>query len=322
MSEMTVSVIIAAYNAKAFIERAIVSALKQSLPPLEVIVVDDCSTDGTREWLHSFAEEHPSVKIVLLPKNGGPSMARNAGIESARGEWLAILDADDAFAPERLAHLVSFAVEHGADFVADDLAYYDAVADAIVGHGIGEGVVLPPSRVTLKDFLAHNLADGNGMDWGLLKPIFRRDMLIERNLRYDAGIKHGEDFQLAVELLLSGAKFNILLEPLYLYTQRHGTQSKRPSGLSRTIVTYGKLKQASDDLAHDPRIASDQELVRLLQLRAKGLGRQDDAQYISTALRSGAYLGLVKKIANDTSFLPFMCAQIGRAIRRRLHVHQ
>jgi succinoglycan biosynthesis protein ExoO len=322
MSEMTVSVIIAAYNAKAFIERAISSALKQSLPPLEVVVVDDCSNDGTREWLRSFSVQHPTVKIVELSQNGGPSAARNAGIEAAQGEWLAILDADDAFAPERLARLVPFAVENNCDFVADDLAYYDAVAETVVGRGIGEETALPLNRVTLKDFLAHNLADGNGMDWGLLKPVFRHTTLIERNIRYDTSIKHGEDFQIIVELLLSGAKLQILPEPLYLYTQRHGTQSKQPSGFSRTIVTYGKLKKAAIDLAHDPRIASDLELVRLLQLRARGLGRQDDAQYISIAFRNGSYLGLVKKIASDTGFLPLMCAQIGRAIRRRLHVHQ
>lgn len=319
MSGNTVSIIIPAFNAKAFVGRAINSALEQSLPPLEVIVVDDCSNDGTREWLRIFSDGHPNVKILALPQNGGPSAARNVGIEAAQGDWVAILDADDAFASDRLKNLVSFAQQTDSDLVADDLAYYDAAAEAVVGRGLGETGAAFTGAVTLKDFLVHNLADDNGMDWGLLKPMFKRSMLLEQGIRYDENIKHGEDFRLVVDLLLAGRRFHIFPEPFYLYTQRYGTQSRRPSGLTRTTIAYGKMKDAVNELALDPRICHDPKLVQLLRLRAKGLSRHDDAQYIATALRNGDCLGLIKKVANDTGFFPFMCAQLGRAIRRRLY---
>jgi succinoglycan biosynthesis protein ExoO len=316
--DASVSVIIAAYNAEAFISRAIASALAQTLPPYEILIVDDCSTDGTRAVLDAAAQKNPSIRVIAMARNGGPSAARNAGIAQARGDWLAVLDADDAFAPTRLATLTAFAESSGADFVADDLAYYDAVAGCVSASGIGDTIVLPDGPLSLRDYLAHNLADGSGTDWGLLKPVFRRDTLTTRDIAYDPAVRHGEDFRLVVDLLLSGAQFRILPQPLYLYTQRQGAVSGRPSGMTRTTVAYRKLKDAALTLARDPRIASDPEIVRLLQKRASGLARLDDAHFISTSLRAGAFGKIAVRTTRDPSFLPFMLRQIGRAMRRRL----
>lgn len=313
-----VSVIIAAYNAEAFIGRAIASAMTQTLRPCELLIVDDCSTDGTRAVLDAAARENQTIKVIAMARNGGPSAARNAGIAQAQGDWLAVLDADDAFAPTRLANLMAFAEATGADFVADDLAYYDAVADCVSARGIGDNIVFPDGPLSLRDYLAHNLADGRGTDWGLLKPIFRRDALTARGIAYDPAVRHGEDFRLVVDLLLSGAQFRILPQPLYLYTQRQGTVSGRRSGMTRTTIAYHKLKEAALALARDPRIASDPESVGLLRQRARGLSRLDDAHFISTSLRAGALGKIALRSTRDPSFLPFMLRQIGRAMRRRL----
>ena len=317
-SDASVSVIIAAYNAEAFISRAIASALTQTLPPREILVVDDCSTDGTRAVLDAAAQKNPTIRVIAMACNGGPSAARNAGIAQARGDWLAVLDADDAFAPTRLATLTAFAESTGADFVADDLAYYDAVAGCVSASGIGDTIVLSDGPLSLRDYLAHNLADGSGTDWGLLKPVFRRDTLTTRGIAYDPAVRHGEDFRLVVDLLLSGAQFRILPQPLYLYTQRQGAVSGRPSGMTRTTIAYRKLKDAALTLARDPRIADDPEIVRLLQKRASGLARLDDAHFISTSLRAGAFGKIAVRTMRDPSFLPFTLRQIGRAMRRRL----
>ena len=145
-----------------------------------------------------------------MQRNGGPSVARNAAIDAASGTWLAILDADDAFASTRLAKLIPFAVETGADLVADDLAYYDAAAGCVTGRGMGDEAAASKGLVSLRDFLAHNLASGEGLDWGLLKPIFRRSTLLEHGIRYEPDMRHGEDFRLVVELLCRGAQFRLL----------------------------------------------------------------------------------------------------------------
>jgi succinoglycan biosynthesis protein ExoO len=315
---LSVTVIIAAYNCEAFLGRAIDSVTRQSLPPREILIVDDCSTDCTRDVVRAAAKADPRVRLIAMPANGGPSAARNAGIDAAQGDWIAILDADDAFAPDRLALLAAFGEATDADLVADDLAYYDAVADRITGRGLGPNAEIPADGITLRDYFAHNLASGTSFDWGLLKPVFRRSSLMRHGIRYRKGLRHGEDFQLVTDLVSQGAVFRLLNEPLYLYTQRHGAASRRASGMTRTTIAYGALKEATLVLSRTPRIAADAELVDLLGRRARGLGRLDDAHFISTATRALALGAVVARIRRDPSFLPFMIRQFGAAVSRRL----
>ena len=103
----TYSVVIPVFNAESYLGEAIGSALAQTLPPLEVLVVDDGSTDGSRAVAEGFGGR---VRVFSGP-NAGPSAARNRGVREARGGWVAFLDADDRFEPGYLeaaeAHLAS-----------------------------------------------------------------------------------------------------------------------------------------------------------------------------------------------------------------------
>ena len=95
---MDISVIIPTYNRKNTLPRAVESVLNQTHKPIEIIVVDDGSTDGTKEW---FSEMYPLVHYIYQV-NSGVSSARNTGINSARGDWIALLDSDDEWLPDKL----------------------------------------------------------------------------------------------------------------------------------------------------------------------------------------------------------------------------
>ena len=100
---MKVSVIIPTYNRKHTLGRAIESIISQTIKPLEIIIVDDGSNDGTREWIK---EEYPFIKY-LNQNNSGVSASRNRGIFSANGNWIAFLDSDDEWIPEKLERQLS-----------------------------------------------------------------------------------------------------------------------------------------------------------------------------------------------------------------------
>ena len=100
---MKVSVVIPTYNRKHTLTRAIESILTQTIKPLEIIIVDDGSDDGTREWIK---EEYPFIKY-LNQNNSGVSASRNRGIFSANGNWIAFLDSDDEWIPEKLERQLS-----------------------------------------------------------------------------------------------------------------------------------------------------------------------------------------------------------------------
>ena len=96
----TIAAIVPTHNGRAFIARALDSALAQSAPADEVVVVDDASTDGTADLV---AERYPGIRLVRLPGNVGSGAARNAGVAASTGDLIAFLDHDDAWQPGYLA---------------------------------------------------------------------------------------------------------------------------------------------------------------------------------------------------------------------------
>jgi len=94
-----VSVLVPCWNSAGSIERALDSVLEERSIPLECVVVDDGSTDGTLDAVRAVAARDSRVVVLALPTNEGVSNARNRGLELVRGDWLTLLDADDRFLP-------------------------------------------------------------------------------------------------------------------------------------------------------------------------------------------------------------------------------
>lgn len=118
---MKVSVIVAAYNAEKYAEETLETLVKQTIDDYEVIVVNDGSTDGTLDILRSYEADYPFLRVIDK-ENGGPSSARNAGLDVAKGDYVFFFDADDLLEPDALECLYERAVKKRADIV---IAKYD-----------------------------------------------------------------------------------------------------------------------------------------------------------------------------------------------------
>lgn len=232
-----VSVVIAAYNAERSIARAAQSALNQRDVDVEVIVVDDSSTDATRAICEQLVNTYPALRVISLPRNSGPSVARNTGIASSRGRWISILDADDSYEPTRLSKLVLFAEERDLDIVTDALIVISAEAeekktvDPYPGHR-------DLSAVTVKQFLLADMPGRLSFGAGYLKPVFRRDTLRGLGLRYEASVRVAEDALMIFNCLTMGARVGHYRRGLYNYYR--GQPSITTSGHSGTI--YERLE--------------------------------------------------------------------------------
>ena len=110
-----ISVIMPSYNAAAFVEEAVHSVMNQTYPDVELIVVDDGSTDGCIDILQQLAEQYPSRITLLFQDRMGPYPARNLGLEQARGAYVAFLDADDYWTPDALEKLAVALNNHHTD---------------------------------------------------------------------------------------------------------------------------------------------------------------------------------------------------------------
>ena len=111
-----VSIIMPVYNAEKYILESVQSVLDQSYQNYELIIVDDASTDHSIELISSICEGNPHVKILRLSENGGVSHARNTGIKYAKGEYIAFIDSDDIWKPEKLMLQMQFMLEHNVLF--------------------------------------------------------------------------------------------------------------------------------------------------------------------------------------------------------------
>src|SRR5580658_5246503 len=104
-----ISVIIPVYNCAPTLAKAVESAQQQTLRDIEIVIVDDCSTDNSYEIMQNYARGDARIKCARLPENGGASVARNTAIDMATSDWIAVLDADDWYEPNRLAVMLKAA---------------------------------------------------------------------------------------------------------------------------------------------------------------------------------------------------------------------
>ncbi|TAD88574.1 MAG: glycosyltransferase family 2 protein, partial [Oscillatoriales cyanobacterium] len=126
MNSTKVSVIIPAFNAAETLVAAVSSALNGSHQHLEILIVDDCSTDDTRKIAAQLAESNPRIQLFVNPENYGVSKSRNLMIERATGEYVAFLDSDDTWEPNKLEFCLQMLAEHSeVKAVAHALRYLD-----------------------------------------------------------------------------------------------------------------------------------------------------------------------------------------------------
>ena len=265
--EPTASILIAAHNAAAFLDGAVASALAQTCRSVEVVAVDDGSADGTHDALAAWARRDGRVTVLRHPRRRGVAAARNTAMARARGRWLAVLDADDAFLPERIERLVPLAEAAGADLLADNLVERD------FDTGARLGTVFPPADMAaaaaavpigLADMLRHDRVDLPGRaKIGYLKPIMRRDFLERSGVRYRPEIRVGEDLLFYFECVRAGGRFRLVPdEALYLYSVRENSAS---GGLTDAF----DLSAATRRMRELARGLGDADLNALLRQRQR-----------------------------------------------------
>ncbi|VWX51691.1 glycosyltransferase family 2 protein [Novosphingobium sp. 9U] len=291
MAAPTVTVVIPAYNAAHCIARAIHSVQAQTLQDFEIIVVDDASLDETCAVVRRLAAADHRIQLVQQQRNGGPSAARNAGLARATGTWTALLDADDAYRPERLERLCALGTQHDLDAIGDDIVLFDDVAGMEVGEG---GYARKPGlqRVSLEDYLrttTYRVGVAEAL-WredrpiSLVKLVMRTASLRSTGLSYSARYRYCEDFLFAYDLLRHGARLALLNRAMYLYTEPLGSISRRSSPHSRTVADRQSVMDAVDEiLARDTSLAPAERRLLLQRRRSTEMAMQYSAFRHDTA---------------------------------------
>lgn len=207
--KVMVSVIIPIYNVEDYLRDCLDSILAQTYEDFEAILVDDGSTDSSGNICDAYAEKEPRIKVIHK-KNGGLSSARNAGIDIAKGEFIAFVDSDDAVHPDYLNTMVELAEKHSSDLVACGFVTGEACvweeSDDALDIRIGREIL---NRVNDNDVVVT-------VAWNKL---YSRKFFDEYKLRYPEGKIH-EDMFLTPQILYRSNKMVITDQKLYFYRQR------------------------------------------------------------------------------------------------------
>ena len=286
-----ISIVVPAFNCAQWLSAAVRSCLEQSKTPLEVIVVDDGSTDATPELCATFGGQVRSVRL----ENGGVSRARNIGAKIARGEWLVFLDADDVLLPHALAALLKCAEQQGA--------------------GVAYGMVIERSE-------PGKLARLNGFDFAAGNP----PMAAQRTLRRGAVATPGSAIVRA-DLHKRVGGFVTGYEPLEDrdYFAKCGCLER--VAFCDTVVLDKTWRPASHGSQHAKRIFRGQRAQRDLRRWLDGRGLDSawmpsDVQFLKWALDEAVWwrcpeiIAPLRKLANEAGVPHWRSWLYGMVVRR------
>ena len=224
-ANIKVSVIIPVYNAGDFLRPALDSVIAQTLREIEIICVDDGSTDGSLDVLKEYQKADERIRIVT-ETNAGPALARNNGIRRARGEYIAFLDADDFYEQEMLEKMYESAKKDDLDIVITDYDVYNGHKREFTKAAPAEHEeIFNGGAVTSKNEHPDSIfSSTNGAAWNKL---FRTSFIIEKNLQFLTEVKMYEDVYFVITALAFAGrvgKINKILLHHRIYSEQARTR--------------------------------------------------------------------------------------------------
>lgn len=211
---MLVSIITPTYNSANYIEETIHSIANQTYSKWELLITDDCSTDGTWNLLKQYAAKDDRIKIFRLEKNSGPGIARNNSIKNARGRFIAFCDSDDQWKTDKLEKQVKFMLEKDIG-----LSYSNYIVIDEIGNRIGE--VKSPNKVTYDTMLKNNYI-------GCTTAMYDTEKV---GKMYMPGIRKRQDWALWLAILKKIPYALGLQENLVIYRKRNNSISSNKFSL-------------------------------------------------------------------------------------------
>ncbi|MBO5396700.1 MAG: glycosyltransferase [Clostridia bacterium] len=241
-----ISVIIPVYNVEKYLEECVNSVLAQTYKNIEIILVDDGSTDSSGKLCDSFAENHSNIK-VFHKENGGQSTARNMGLEKAQGKYIYFLDSDDIIVPDALEKLCAVAEADCADVVFfDALSFIDEKPDAEMKQTYLRTHKYPVQSGIKTFELMQNRNEYHCVVWGML---LRKELLKKNDIEFIPGIYY-EDMAYTYELLCRAGTVSQCPEVLYKRRYRENstmTSKKSKKYFDSSVAVYEYIRDFSFD---------------------------------------------------------------------------
>lgn len=284
-----ISVIIPTFNRASLLERTIASVERQTLAPIEILLIDDCSTDDTQQKVASISSTIPII-YQRLAKNGGGAVARNAGIRLAKGDYVAFLDSDDEWEVDHLKTLASYTLHQTGDFVV--------ASSAIVSE---KGIVLPKDAFLPDSSIAqklHFVLTGS-LAFQTSTLLMPRDTA--QKFMFDGRLRRHQDWDLIFRMIRAQTAMFLLPSPTVIYHLQSGANVSRTASIMPSLRFLARHRGAMSrksiarfvSLEINRRKASHVQAIRSLiaAFLVGGLSARECASYSLARLKSLAAAG-------------------------------
>ena len=250
---MDVSVIIPVYNTEKYLVSCVDSILQQNDVSLEIILVDDGSTDASPIICDDYAQKYDNIHTLHI-QNSGPATAKNEGLKLAQGNYIALTYSDDRMEPLMLHKMVSAGYEHDADIVCCNYKQIDEQGNVSHLNSTNQQYVLNHEEGLIHFFSKDKIYS---QCWTKL---YKHQMLSDNHIENDPGLRTDEDFIFNIRAFVHAKTTVIVDEPLYEYTHREGSLAHAyfkshinqyiDNRIQRVKVTQDAVKNESDTIKH------------------------------------------------------------------------
>lgn len=238
---IAVSVIVPVYNAQQYLRMCLDSLVKQTLQSLEIVIVDDGSTDGSTTIIQEYLAQYPDKILYLQKKNGGQASARNLGMQQSHGEYLGFLDADDCAKPTMFETLYQVAIEKHADLVECDYDYLDYQTK----QAVSKYATVQPRQNVKQMFL-----DPLVFPWNKL---YKKSVVMQSGVLFAEGCIY-EDTAFYLQIIPFVKKYAVVQASLIKHYKHeistmNGTQTKRVGDIFKVLEDVHQFYQTNNLLA-------------------------------------------------------------------------
>ena len=293
-NEIKVSIIVAVYNASNYLDKCLTSILKQSLKEIEIICIDDGSTDSSLEILQKYSKKDERFKVISQ-SNMGASAARNRGLEKAKGEYFIVIDSDDWIEEEYLEKMYERAKENELDIVICDMKFKfnDSKKDYILKDFEVEENEIYSSDYYYKRFIRDNF-------YGyLLNKLIKLNVIKENKLFYNEKIFMWEDLNFLLKIIFYSKRIGKINKAYYNYRKCENNSSGYIKLKNLLDIEEG-FNDLSEFYIKNKEIEKAEEIERRKYLelfRLLGTGNYNKVENIEVLKRRLCY-EVQKKILN------------------------
>ncbi len=253
-----ISVVIPVYNVEKYLERCVESVMRQTYQNLEVILVNDGSTDGSLNVCKALQKKYPEI-VIVEKTNGGLSSARNAGIKVSNGDYITFLDSDDWVTPDCYEYMLKLVVTNKADL--SDVMLYQVKSEQDEIPNVDEKVEVYTGRNILEHYMYRGMSEQHGAPYSACRKLYKRELFRDDTATFEEGTIN-EDICFNYRILQKCSKIVVSNQIKYFYFQGNAS------------ITTGAMKMkdlallsVSRDLVQLAEETGDEKVIELAKMK-------------------------------------------------------